>query len=320
MPFFSIIMPAYNRAGLIGRAIRSCLVQDFEDFEIVITDDASTDGTAGAVESIRDGRIRLLRHAANRGRCPSRNTAMREARGAWFVFLDSDDELTPGGLSAIYARAVSVRLDVGGLRFMCRDEHGRVSPDPPHRNEIWGYAEYLHFMEAHCAWNGEALPCARRETFPAVRYPEGHAEECLYHLNLAKSFRVGAYSDIVRSYHHDATNQITTPNWRRSLQYASDAAENVRAVLDGHGSVLREHAPNVYSQKLLEGAVCNFLWGKRRSGLRFVRSYVRNRPFSVRPYVVALVGLVSGRCLARLQGSRWRAQPGDRKRSCEYGR
>lgn len=308
MPFFSIIMPAYNRAELIGRAVRSCLVQDFQDFEIVITDDASTDGTAETVESIRDPRIRLLRHTVNRGRCPSRNTAMREARGAWFVFLDSDDELRPGGLNTIYARAVSAETDVGGLRFMCRDGHGRVSPDPPHRNEIWRYVDYLRFMEEQHGRNAEALPCARRETFPGVRYPEGHAEECLYHLNLAKAYRVGAYSDIVRTYHHDAANQITKPNLRRNLQYASDAAVNVRAVLEPHGSFLREYAPSVYSNKLLEGAVCNFLAGNRREGLHFVREYMANRPADPKAYIVAVVGIISRRGLALLQSARRRAQ------------
>ena len=80
-PFFSIIMPAYNREALIGRSIRSCLRQSFADFELVIVDDASGDGTVAAVEAFSDPRIRLLRHGRNQGRGPSRNMAMAAARG-----------------------------------------------------------------------------------------------------------------------------------------------------------------------------------------------------------------------------------------------
>ena len=131
-PFFSIVVPMYNREAFIGRTLRSCLGQDFSDFEVVVVDDASSDRSVEAVRQFDDPRIRLERHERNRGRCPARNTGLSVARGEWLVFLDSDDELLPGALAAIHQRAVAARPQVGSLRFMCLDECG-TSPDPPHR-------------------------------------------------------------------------------------------------------------------------------------------------------------------------------------------
>ena len=74
---FSIIMPAYNRAHLIGRAIRSVLSQTFEDFELVIVDDASTDGTADVIRAFGDARIVYVRGPENGGNARARNDGFR---------------------------------------------------------------------------------------------------------------------------------------------------------------------------------------------------------------------------------------------------
>jgi glycosyltransferase involved in cell wall biosynthesis len=91
-PTVSVIIPAYNRASTILRAVQSVLDQTFQDFELIIVDDGSTDSTREIVESIKDPRIRLLCHEKNLGAAPARNTGMKSARGAYIAWLDSDDE------------------------------------------------------------------------------------------------------------------------------------------------------------------------------------------------------------------------------------
>ncbi len=92
MPLVSVIMPTYNRAHTIQRAIKSILNQTYKDFEIIIVDDASTDSTPEVIRNINDKRIRYLRHEKNKGAPAARNTGIRAACGEFIAFQDSDDE------------------------------------------------------------------------------------------------------------------------------------------------------------------------------------------------------------------------------------
>ena len=94
-PMISVIIPAYNRAATIFRAIQSVLVQSFQDFEVIVVDDGSTDSTCDIVKNAPDQRIYLLRHEKNLGAAAARNTGMKAARGAYIAWLDSDDEWMP---------------------------------------------------------------------------------------------------------------------------------------------------------------------------------------------------------------------------------
>lgn len=97
--FFSIVIPTYNRARLLERAITSVLAQDYSDFEVIVADDASTDNTAEVVARFDDSRIRYLRSEQNGGNAAARNLGAKHARGEYIAFLDSDDQYHPDFLS-----------------------------------------------------------------------------------------------------------------------------------------------------------------------------------------------------------------------------
>ena len=102
-PALSVLIPAYNAAATIGVAIRSILNQSFGDFELLVCDDGSSDDTIRVAEGIADSRMRIIRHGTNRGVAATRNTLLREARGAYIAWLDADDIALPGRLERQHA-------------------------------------------------------------------------------------------------------------------------------------------------------------------------------------------------------------------------
>lgn len=98
MPFFSIILPTYNRAHFLPKAIASVLEQTFEDWELVIVDDGSTDNTREIVTSFMDPRIVYI-YQVNQERSVARNNGIKKATGQYICFLDSDDYFLPEKLS-----------------------------------------------------------------------------------------------------------------------------------------------------------------------------------------------------------------------------
>ena len=95
----SIIMPSYNTARYISDSINSVLSQTYNNWELIIVDDCSTDNSIDVIKSFEDSRIILLQNENNSGAALSRNYALREAKGKWIAFLDSDDMWLPTKLS-----------------------------------------------------------------------------------------------------------------------------------------------------------------------------------------------------------------------------
>ena len=128
MPDVSVIIPTYNRAELLKRAIQSVLHQTYQDFDIVVIDDASTDDIRGMVESFNDDRIHYIRHGSNRGPSASRNTGIRATKAKYIAFIDSDDEWLPEKLEkqlAIFETA-SERVGVVYTAFWRIAEQGQT--------------------------------------------------------------------------------------------------------------------------------------------------------------------------------------------------
>ena len=99
MDLVSIIMPSYNTAEYIKKSIESVLLQTYSCWELIIVDDCSNDNTDEIVSScLYDSRIRYLKNEKNSGAAVSRNRALREAKGKWIAFLDSDDLWEPDKL------------------------------------------------------------------------------------------------------------------------------------------------------------------------------------------------------------------------------
>ncbi|MBB5224394.1 glycosyltransferase involved in cell wall biosynthesis [Amaricoccus macauensis] len=131
-PPVTVVIPAYERAATIVAAIDSVLRQTRTDFELLVIDDGSSDGTAEAAETVADPRLRVVRLPKNRGAAGARNAGAAEARGRWIAFQDSDDEWLPEKLALQLARleahpdAIAAYCGLLTVGELDADAHGRT--------------------------------------------------------------------------------------------------------------------------------------------------------------------------------------------------
>mgnify|MGYP000196420182 FL=1 len=95
MPDLSVIMPVYNGEAYLCQAIDSILKQTFRNFEFIIIDDASTDGSEKIIHAYEDSRIKFVRNTDNQGNYPSRNKGLKMATGKYICVMDADDVAYP---------------------------------------------------------------------------------------------------------------------------------------------------------------------------------------------------------------------------------
>lgn len=302
-PFLGIVIPTVNREKLLQRSLDSVLAQAYADFEVIIVDSASTDGTREVVRdyAARDARVRLITEEVRRGVCPARNLGVDASSATWVVFLDSDDELAPGALELIAERAKAAEPEVALLRFSCRWDDGSVSPFPYLTGELWDYEGYIRFGERTVGYSTETIMCVRRDTFDVVRWPDDRSYEMLYHLEFARRYRQRAYGEIARLYHTDAPDQNSfVANPQHWLRVAPDMARTMRDILVRHGHAIRRIAPTAYSLNLRTAAKFSLLAGRRLDGFRYGLRALARDPLSMKAWVILLAGLVHRNALARV--------------------
>ncbi len=113
-PFFSIIIPTYNRAHMLPIAIQSVINQTCRDWELIIVDDGSTDNTNEVVASYNNDRIIYI-YQANQERSVARNNGIKHAKGAYVCFLDSDDYYLPERLDLLYEEIIQRKKPIALL-------------------------------------------------------------------------------------------------------------------------------------------------------------------------------------------------------------
>ncbi len=174
MPRVSVIIPTYNRAGLVPEAVASVLAQTYQDFELLVVDDASTDATAEALAAF-GGEILVFRRPQRGGVSAARNRGIGAAQGEWLAFLDSDDLWLPEKLARQMAlMAAQPRLLLSQTEETWVRREVRVNPPRTHRKEggriflrslerclVSPSAAVLHrsLFEAHGGFD-ETLPAA----------------------------------------------------------------------------------------------------------------------------------------------------------------
>jgi len=214
----SVVIPCYNHAQFLAQAVESVLPQSYSNFEIIVVDDGSTDGTA---EVVRSYSPMHYVYQENAGRSAARNTGLRHGRGKFLVFLDADDRLLPHALEA----GVGCMREHPECAFVsghCRviDSNGAILPSP--RQRCVKREHYLQLLRRGSYIWCPAVALFRRKVFDFVHGFDptlGAGEDYDLYLRVTKDFPVYSYDRVIAEYrqHRFNTSRDVTVMQRAAL-------------------------------------------------------------------------------------------------------
>ena len=204
-PKITVIIPTYNRAALLPRAVNSVLAQTCQDFELLIVDDGSADDTPAVIAAFDDPRVRSLRHDVNRRLAAARNTGITHARGEYLAFLDDDDEFTADSiasrLAALEAASQDTALVYGWVNEI-DDMTGEITER--RRHEVEGAEAF----EAILRGGFFSMPSAMFVRTSAAKRIGGFneklksAEDCYFLAEITAAYKVIVVREVVVLVHH----------------------------------------------------------------------------------------------------------------------
>ena len=214
----SIVVPIYRVEKYLSRCICSVLKQIYENIEIILVDDGSTDGSAKLCDEIActDGRVRVI-HKSNGGLSDARNAGLDIAEGNYIAFVDSDDVALPGMFAVLWSRARRDHLDVSVGNVMLHDEQsGEERPMAPLSSfcddgEVCTWKDCPQLIKAMfnvAAWN----KLYRRELFDKRRFKKGIKFEDvpMWTDILFSGARLGCVGELVYQYNINRQGSIVT--------------------------------------------------------------------------------------------------------------
>lgn len=233
-PSVSVIIPTHNRANLVARAIRSVLRQTYQNFEIIVVDDASTDNTKDVIKNFCDERISYIRQKVNKGAPAARNRGIRAARGKYIAFLDSDDEWFPEKLhkqvsffeelpmtiGVVYAGVVYIKNDIIEVEIKVPQMNGDI---------------HQHIIFTNCV-GPLSSGIVRRECLETCGLFDERLPSCQdwdIYIRIAKKYHFAFLKDLL-VYHHAAADRITT---------------NAEAKATGHRMILEKYFEEVVKNR-----------------------------------------------------------------------
>ena len=279
----SVVIPAFNRGNLLQRAIASVVAQDFQNFELLVIDDASTQNLQAIVASFNDARLRCIRQSQNRGVAAARNRGIEESSSPLIAFLDSDDEWLPKKLSAQVAAIDECPPRVGlvytGLIEKGTDGVSTVF-EPTTSGNVW--TEIIHRNIVHYGTSGVMI---RREvidttggfdeTLPAV-------EDWDMWIRIARFYEFRALPQPLIIYHNEAPAGDVVDD-KRSRDFAANMAAR-RMLTDRYGDELvrtgvlhRAHLDNARRHLEMQG-------GRQSDAIIHLLKAIRHKPGAPRLY------------------------------------
>ena len=266
----SVLIPTYNREKTILRAIQSVLQQTFSDFELIIVDDGSQDGTAEVIKAIVDPRIKYIQHSKNAGTAEARNPAVKSSSGRYVAFLDSDDEWFPDKLTrqmeTIRQEKEEVVANVTG--FYLFDEFDIKRKEIPSRPVSW----YKHLLMGCGLGEGTTLVVSRK-AFEKIGY---------FDPSLPRYADWDWLLRFTKFYPLTITTEPLAVVYRASRPQAKVVEMAARKFLDKHLQDFQQfgyYGKRAIGKRYLEVAIYYYLEGDKSAGWIWLRKAVSQSPF-----------------------------------------
>ena len=279
----SVVIPVYNTAQYLGRCLDSVLASTYQDFEILLIDDGSTDGSLAVCQAYagKDGRVRVTSQR-NQGVSSARNRGIAQSRGEWVVFVDSDDTISPEFLGlaarAEYQNCDLVIFDCAWTRQRGRGKTPLKEKGPPQKNQGDSFAplvERLLRQQPLPGGCGAALPSPCGKAYRRcvlqghlVRFPLGIpvGEDRIF--NIQFFYHMGAWAYLPKAVYFagqrmsSATHAYRPDSWPQSRRFA----QALKETLEGVGLLPQLEA--AYCENLLADLAALLIRGIFRPGGR----------------------------------------------------
>lgn len=264
-PYFSVIIPTYNRPAMLASAVETVLDQSFQDFEIIVVDDHSTADVQSVIDTFNDSRIKCVKNRNRKGANGARNTGIEESRGSWIKFLDDDDTWFTTMLLAIREKIKNNKQF--GLIYTDYERYDfnkkRVVPyNKPRKPEGWVFSDltYINFV------GGYSFVAIRKDIFQE----SGLLDESLpaeqdwdLFLRIARVTQFGYVDKILGYYRRDNSDNISKNETKRVVGLVSLYQKNKDEIVKRPKSNLR------MSYRIAKASFLSNDWGT------FLRFYPR---------------------------------------------
>jgi len=296
-PSVSVIIPTYNRARLVSRAIQSVLNQTYQNLELIVIDDASTDNTEEVVKDFKDNRIRYICHDENKGGATARNTGIKTAKGKYIAFLDSDDEWLSEKLEKQFNLLQGLPESVGvvySLYFSKDDEIGLIK-----RVDFETYKGnvFRHLLEGWCP----SITSAALLTLRCLQ------KSGMFDENLPSFQDYDLWLRVAQNYHFDFIHEPLVINHQHAgSRVASDYNPRIRGlelflkkwspIIKGEvgdrsfREIRRKHLSTIYSKAILD----SLLASQRKDAFKYLNKLIGIRGVSLKLLAKMLIVLIGG--------------------------
>jgi len=246
---FSIVVPLWNKRDTVRETVASALAQSYEDFELIVVDDGSTDGSAGALAGIGDPRLRILRQA-NCGPGLARNAGIAAAKADWIAFLDADDLWLPDHLAELdRLRTLFPQAGLIGTAYVQADGNGCYRAPRPAPALLQEINFFERIARGEPALSSSSAAVSRRTVeavgdFPADRL----GQDMRYWMRIALAMPVAVSTRQTAIYRPLPTGLSASIGslWRgRTLSGARDVSHRIAFLLDRYDSAPAALKPGI---------------------------------------------------------------------------
>lgn len=247
----SVIVPVYNSIDCLEKCVRSICAQTYENLEILLIDDGSTDGTDRLCDKLaaEDRRIGVY-HKKNGGASSARNMGIDLATGAYIGFVDSDDYIEPDMYELMMNALQDRRVPIVQISRDEVDEAGNRLPDvcvPPENARFCGTEEFLKELLLHRGDCSFCTKLVRKELFAAHRFPEGVLNED-FSLLVELLQEIDGITILPKQCYHVVCRQTSTTRSRTKDSFSRvfldivDNADRMQVLVDEHYPALHDYA------------------------------------------------------------------------------